>query len=164
MRALIGAVVLLLGAVSATAADKYESKEGKFKITFPSPPKASKQEMGGITMHTLIALDGTDKVHMVMFTLLPAQVKGVPADAVLDGAEKGAVANSGAKLVKSTKTKFGPDKFDARDLVLEKDGNKIRTLIVLAGNRIIVAIVGGPGEYGTGKDGTAFIDSLDIEK
>src|SRR4051812_5837176 len=133
MRATTGVVAVLIGCLSAAAADeKYTSKDGKFAVAFPKAAKvaATAQDAGGMKMHTFTAKDG-DKSYMVMYMDLPEAAKDAPAKAILDGMEKGSVQKSGGKLVSSKDLAFGKDKLPGRDVLIEKNGATVHTRFVL---------------------------------
>lgn len=159
--------VAVLAAVSAAAADdkKYESKDGKFAIAFPAGKevKTQTQEQGGVKLQ-IAGVEEKDKARMVMFFDLPAQAKDAPVKTLMDAMQKGALDKSGGKLVKATETTFGAGKLPARDLMMEKDGNKIRTLLVLDGVRVYMVLVGGPKDFATEKEAAAFVESFELKK
>src|SRR5262245_22674769 len=97
-----------------------------------------------------------------MYAELPAAAKNVPAKAILDGAEAGAAAKGKGKLLSTKEITLGKDKHPGRELLLEKDMNKIKTRIILAHNRIYTVIVGGKGDFATGKDADKFLDSFEL--
>jgi len=160
-------VVLGCAALTASAADaeKYKSKEGKYAIQFPSGVKLSHstQKAGDIDMHLTIA-ESDGNAYVAMYMDLPEQAKDIPPKTILDGAEKGSVSQSGGKLESSKDIKFGKDKFPTREIVVNKDGNLIKTRIILAETRVYVIAVGGPKEFATSKDAAKFLDSLEITK
>jgi hypothetical protein len=162
------ATVLFVAATLAAAADdekKYTSKDGKYAVQFPAGAKVKtdKQDAGGISINSALA-EVEGKAYGVMYTLLPDAVKDVDPKLILDGAEKGAVEKSGGKLVKSKVLAFGAKKYPGRDILVEKDGNKVRTWVILAGTRLYVVLVGGKEDYATGKEATAFLDSFEMTK
>jgi hypothetical protein len=167
MRQILTALVILAGvALTASAADeKYKSKEGKFEIQFPADKKVETEtkKASGLDMYMATVKDG-DKAFIAMYMDFPAAAKDIPAKTILDGAEKGSVSQSGGKLEKSKDIEFGKNKYPGRELLVEKDGNKIRTLIILAETRMYVIAVGGPKDFATTKDASKFLDSFEITK
>jgi hypothetical protein len=168
MRGLL-AVAVLAGAALAAGADeekKYTSKDGKFAVTFPAglKVKTTKQDIGNGLSLTMTVAEAKDQAYSVMFMAMPDAVKDIPAKTILDGAEKGAVEKSGGKLVKSKTLEFGKAKYPGRDVLVEKDGNKVRTWIIFAETRMYVVLVGGPKEFAAGKEAQAFLDSFEITK
>ena len=79
MRAAIGVVAVLVGCGLAAAADeKYESKDGKFKVAFPKDAKVKTVNQGaGAAKLNMVVAEGGDKAHLVMFMTLPDEVKNV---------------------------------------------------------------------------------------
>ncbi|MDB5306341.1 MAG: hypothetical protein JWO38_543 [Gemmataceae bacterium] len=163
------AVVVFAGATLTAGADdekKYTSKDGKFAVAFPTDGKVktTKQEVGGGLTINMVVAEGKDRAYSVMFMSLPEAAKDVPAKNILDGAEKGAIDKSGGKLIKSKEIEFGKAKHPGRDILVEKDGNKVRTWIIYTDTRIYVVLVGGPKDYASGKEAQAFFDSFEITK
>lgn len=168
MRQVLVALALLLGAaLTASAADeKFVSKDGKFKIQFPDGGKVEKDKKsagGGIDMIFAIVKDG-EKAYVAMYMDLPEAAKDIPAKMILDGAEKGSVQQSGGKIESSKDIEFGKEKYPGRDFVADKDGNKIKTRVVIVGTRVYVIAVGGPKDFATSKEGTKFLESFEITK
>ena len=167
MRGIQAAVVIVFATLAASAGEekKYISKVGRFAVAYPAGAevKSTRQMAGGLTMHMTTA-EARDKAYSVMYMLLPGNGQNVPAKAILDGAEKGMIEKSGGKLLKSKDIEFGTRKFPGREVLAEKDGNKVRTWIIVAGTRVYVVLVTGPTDYATGKDAQAFLDSFEITK
>lgn len=175
MRAVLAAV--LAATAGATGADdparkadeapKYASKGGRYKVRFPdaAKPKVSKQDLPGGLVLNVAAVEAGEKAYVVMYSDVPAGVDKADPKGVLDGAEKGAVANSGGKLVGKAKDfEFGKEKEKrkAREVVIEKDGATLKTWIVLAPGRMYVLVVGGPKEFGTSDAAADFLKSFEL--
>jgi hypothetical protein len=98
-----------------------------------------------------------------MFMALPeGTLKAVPAKAILDGAANGALQKSGGKEVSRKDFTFGPDKYPARELVVDKDGTAVRTHVIVADPKVFVLVVGGPDGFGTSRAATDFLRSFEI--
>jgi hypothetical protein len=165
---MIAAVVVVVAAGLATADDKkYTSKEGKFAVQFPADLKlkSDKKEQGILT---LVSTVGDDKdagtTYGVIYAELPAAIKNVPPKTILDGAAKGAADKSGGKLLETKDIEFGPNKLPGRDLILEKDGNKVHVKVIVAETKLYVVIVGGKKDFATSKEATNYIDSFELTK
>jgi hypothetical protein len=152
-------------AAGAAGDEKYKSKDGKFAVLFPTGAKAETEtKKVGISEVNLTKAQGEGKAFVVAYTDLPAAVKDVPAKAVLENAARTHAKQTGGKTVTSKEFEYGPDKMPGYELVTDKDGNKIKTQIVLAGARLYVVTVAGPKDFATGKGGAAFLDSFEITK
>lgn len=168
MRAILATTIFAAISLTAAAADdeKYKSKDGKFTVAFPAGAKVkteTKKAGGGIDMK-MTTVEAADKAYVVMYMDLPDAAKNVEPKMILDGAEKGSVSQSGGKLDSSKDIEFGKGKLPGREILVDKDGNKIKTWVIIDGVRIYVVAVGGPKEFATGKDGTAFLKSFEITK
>ncbi|HJZ56155.1 MAG TPA: hypothetical protein VKE74_14405 [Gemmataceae bacterium] len=172
MRTLLAAmlVVGIGGLVRAQDDDdppeKYKNKDGKYAIAFPKGAKVKtmKQETGGITMY-MATVESKGNTYAVMYLDFPDAVKDLPAKTLFDGAQSGAVGEGKGKLVGKPKDlTIGPKKYPAREFVVDKDGTIVRTRMVLADTRLYLLLVGGEGDYATGKEATAFLTSFEITK
>ena len=167
MRGILAAILIVFATLAAGAGEekKYTSKVGRFAVAFPAGAdvKNTRQMASGLTIN-MYAVETQGKAHSVMYTLLPATGNNVPAKTLLDGAEKGMIDKTGGKLIKSKDFEFGARKYSGRESVVEKDGNKVRTWIIVAGVRVYVVLVAGPTDYATGKDAQAFLDSFEITR
>jgi hypothetical protein len=144
---------------------KYTSKEGKFAIMFPagSKVKKQKQDASGIEVN-IYMVDKGDQAYAVMTMLLPEGAEDLPPKTLLDGGQKGAVEKSGAKLLKAKDMSFGPKKLPGREVLVEKDGNQLRAYLIIDGRRVYMVLVGGPDEFASGKEATAFLKSFEITR
>jgi hypothetical protein len=169
MRHILTALAVVACAVlTAGAADdeKYTSKEGKYAVVFPTgePVKTDTTKSSDIDIH-IATVKTADKTYIVTYMDLPATaVREVPAKTFFDGGQKTAVANTGAKIDSTKDFAFGKEKYPAREVVADKDGNKIRSQLILAGTRLYFLTVAGPKDFATGKDATAFFESFEITK
>jgi hypothetical protein len=144
---------------------RYVSKAGGFSIRFPAGAEVKEKTQdapGGLKMVMAIA-EKDKKSHVAMFMALPpGTLAAVPAETILDGAAKGALAKSGGKEVSQKDFAFGKEKHPARELVVDKDGMIVKTHIIVADPRVFVLVVGGPDGYGTSKAATAFLKSFEL--
>ncbi|MFM8274246.1 MAG: hypothetical protein ACKODX_18210 [Gemmata sp.] len=162
------AFVVFAGALTATAADRYESKEGKYGAKFPGDekPKSVSQKAGGLDLNITIVEKGKGG-FAVIYSDMPADVvKAAPAAKLLEGGEKGLVDNFKAKVTKSGETKFksGDKEYPARDILAEKDDLNLRVTIILVDNRLYQVFVVGPKDMVTGKDADDFFKSFELTK
>jgi hypothetical protein len=165
MRSAIALVAVLGFALGVSAQDrKYESEDGRFKAAFPGgKPKESNKDSGNITMYT-IGTEVKGRAFLVMYADFPDAVKQVPTKTLFDGAEKGAVKENGGKLLSSVDMTFGKDKLPAREILVKKDNNIIRTVMILNDTRLYLLIAGGPDSFATNKEVYGFFDSFEITK
>ena len=167
MRLTLALLAAAFLAIPGRAADdeKYTSKDGKFAIQFPAgtKPKTETKKAGDLDLHGASVFDA-DKIYIVLYIDLPDAVKALPAKTVLDGVVQGAVKDGGGKLESSKDITYGKDKFPGREVVVDKDGNKVKSRFVLAGQRVYAVLVGGPKEFATGKDAAKYLDSFEITK
>jgi hypothetical protein len=174
MRAVIlaAAFVGLSGVVTA-AEEKFESKAGKFTVTFPAKPmtqtkKASTPEDADLEI-TLVEVDnGNGALAIIYSDLPPAAVKGKKASEILAGGEKGLVDNFGAKVTMSKEIEFGKQKLPAREITAEKVVGKmtlqLRITLVLNDNRLYQVFVVGSKAVVSGKEADNFFKTFEITK
>lgn len=156
----------LVGTAQDAPAKRYVSKEGGFSVAFPAGADVKTKNLdapGGLKM-TMVGSEADKKAFMVMFMEFPAgTLKAVPADAILDGAAKGAVAKSGGTEVSNKKITFGKDKLPGREVVIDKDGKLALTRIIIADPKMYILVVAGEKDVVEGKAGAAFLKSFEIE-
>jgi hypothetical protein len=99
-----------------------------------------------------------------MYMDLPEKAKSIPAKIILDGAENGQTKLDGVKLDSSKDLEFGKNKFPCRETVVDQNGNKTKSRVILAETRLYTLVVGGPKDFATSKEAAAFIDSFEITK
>lgn len=169
MRSIIATAALLLATGALAAQDKkYESKEGKFAISFPGTPTSDSKKVGDLTIYTT-ALDAKGVAYMVIYSDLPPEgVKASKPEEILDNGEKGLVTNFKAKVTKSQATTFGAAKYPARHVLAEIKVDattlQMRLLIILVNNRVYQVLALGSGDTVTGKAADQFFESLEIRK
>ncbi len=159
--------LLLTGLVAAVATAqppaKFTSAEGKFAVTFPGKPTETKKPIrpGGDTMVSITQFEDADGGRLVLWNDITA--KGYDPAKVLDGAAKG-IAQQG-KLVSDKPTTVGPDKVAARDVTADtKDGYRVRTLLVVANDRLYQVTLTGSNAFVVGPLGDAFRTSFELRK
>jgi hypothetical protein len=166
MRFTIAATVIALFAAGLTAADdkKYESKEGKYAVAFPSTPKLEMKKSGDLDLNIAVAELGMGGFAVVHATLPAEFVKARKPKDLLDSGQKGLVDNFKATVITSKDIEFGSQKFPAREIYAEKDATHLRITIILADDRLYQIFVVGPKELITSKDAEDFSKSLEIMK
>lgn len=167
MRGAFAAVAVLVAA-GLVAADekKYESKDGKFVVAFPAGKevKSTSEVLFGQKYSTVSVLE--KEVVRMVFLLEPlAETTDLSVrKRIMDVLQVWTLDKFEGKPLKSAETTFGSGKLPARDVLVEKDGDKIRALIILDGSRGYVVLVGGPKDYATGKEASAFVESFELKK
>ncbi len=163
------AAVLAFGLVGsaddAAAGKKYVSKEGGFSVRYPAGAdvKTKSQDAPGGLKMIVTGVEAEKKAYMVMYMSLPdGIVKVAGAKGILDGAADGAVKKSGGKLVSAKDITFGKGKHPGREVVVDKDGNLVRTQVIVADPKIYVLVVGGPGEFANTKAAADFLASFEL--
>ena len=168
MRLMIAAVMVLC-AVGLAAADdkKYTSTEGKFVVQFPANLKVQtdKKEQGGLL---LFITSGEDKNagtgYGVLYTELPPALKKLRPNVILDRAAKAAADKCGGRTIEAKDIEFGPNRLPGRDLILEKDGDRVHAKIIVAETTVYVVLVCGKQDFATSKDATNYIDSFELTR
>ena len=167
-RAVPAALVLVLAglAAAADANKKFQPKDGSYSIAFPAGAdvKTQEQDPGTGVKLNIAMVDAKDRAYGVMHLVLPDSAKGVAARTLLDAGQNGALQKSGGKLLKSEDITFGKDKHPGRDLLVEKDGSKLRAKVIVAPPRVFIVLVGGPKDYATSEEASKFLDSFEIMK
>jgi hypothetical protein len=147
------------------AAEKYESKEGKYAIQFPGKPAKSTKKAGGVDLQIAMVQKGLGGFAVIHTDLPPEAVKVAKPKELLDGGQqKGLVESFKAKVTSAKDFEFGKQKYPARELVAEKDQLHLRVHIILADNRLYQVLVVGPKDLTASKEADAFFKSFDIAK
>ncbi len=157
----------LVGTAQDATGGKYVSKEGGFSVQFPAGADVttkSQDAPGGMKM-IITRAEGEKKAFTVMYMALPdGIVKAAGAKVILDGAVNGVVRQGGGRQVSAKDLTFGKEKHPGREVVVDKDGNLVRTRIIVADPKIYGLLVDGPEEFASSKEATAFLDSFEIAK
>lgn len=166
MRTVLAVVAVVVAAGLSTAQDPkpFTSKEGKFKIAFPdgAEVKTNEQKAGGQNMYVTHA-ESKGNVFMVMCMDFPPEVTKLESKMLFDLVQ-GGVAQKG-KIVGTPKDlTVGKGKLPAREFVVDTDGKQMKTRLVQSETRIYILVVGGTGEFASGKDAQKFLDSFDVTK
>jgi hypothetical protein len=158
------AVLCLAAGVCAQDDKKYESKDGRFRATFPGTPKIVTKKAGDLDL-SIVIVEKDKGAMAVIYSDLPAEkVKSSKPKDLLDGGEKGLVNNFKAKVTSSKDLEFGKEKYPARELRGERDNVHLRILIVLAGNRLYQVFIAGPKDVVNGEDADTLVKSFEITK
>lgn len=147
----------------------YTSADGQFKARFPGKPKGTpqttKSALGDLKVTVATYATADANVFLVSYTDFPvAATKPENRKTLFDGVRDGVKAKG--ELASEKDTEFGPDKLPAREVTVDRDKGKQRVKLraILRENRLYqVAVIGTP-DFVTGKDATAFLDSLELTK
>jgi hypothetical protein len=145
----------------------FASTEGRYKILFPGPVKTdtvqAKTGKGEVTVTI-------DSVELRAGTSFLVSFVDAPDDAARQPPasrfEKVRDANKGTdgKVVDEKDQVVGPEKFPARDVLIEKPSGWIRNRIVIAGNRLYQVMIQGPKEVVTSPSADRFLASFEVTK
>lgn len=152
---------------SAVRGEPYESKDGKFKITFfagSKPVEAKKpKEKDGVEMHSVKADTPDGKMCVVIYMEVPA-LKMVGAKELFDSAEK-AAAPAGATIMGTKDSLFGADKLPSREFVVaHKDGRKVKIRMIVNGTRVYTITIGDLKDFAIdpNKEADKVLDTFEI--
>ena len=174
---LIGAhatlALALLGLAPARAAqptnDPYTSTEGRYAVKFPGNPKTTTQTaksgLGDLQVHVATYATADANVYLVSYTDFPvAATKPENRKTLLDGV-RDALKGKG-ELSAEKDIEFGPGKLPGREVIVDRDKGKqrIKLRAILRDNRLYQVAAIGTAEFVSGKDATAFLESLDLTK
>lgn len=145
----------------------FASTEGRYKILFPGPVKTdtvpAKTGKGEVT----VTIDSVElragTAFLVSYVDAPDDVaKQPPASrfAKVRDANKG----PDGKIVEDKEQVVGPEKYPARDVLIEKPSGWIRNRIVIAGNRLYQVMIQGPKEVVTSPSADRFLASFEVTK
>jgi hypothetical protein len=169
-RLLLAAALLFLAAPAAAQpkGEKYSPEGGRFTVRFPGKPKESPKTLDSpvgdlkVFIATYALADGS--VFMVSYTDFPeATVKPENTKTLFDGVRDKLKEKDG-KIIADAEVEVGPDKLPGRDIEIEKGKQRMRFRVVLRGVRLYQVAAIGSKAFATGKDATAFIDSLEFPK
>jgi hypothetical protein len=163
-------VVLFAASLSAQEEKKFESKAGRYKVSFPSFPSISskKVEDGELNIASVAKSGGG---FIVIFTDIAAEkLKDAKPKELLVSGEKGLIESFKATITESKDLEFGKQKYPARQIAAEaflaEEGISInlRMTIILAENRLYQVFVFGPKELTKGKEADAFFGTFEVVK
>ena len=129
----------------------FQPKGGHFAIRFPGKPKENTQslktDLGTLKVYTATYALPDGNVYLVSFTEFPAEaVKPALRGTLYDGVVKG---------IK------GKEK--GREVVVDKGKQQTRFRVVVKDDRLFQIALVGTGEFATGKEATAFLDSFEFK-
>jgi hypothetical protein len=167
MARLLTLAALALIVPGAAGADPFESKDGRYKVTFPNAPTESNKDVetaaGKLQLHIAALEVKKDLAFMVIWNDYPEAVAKEQAQAVLERVRDGSKGPDG-KVVDDKEIALG--KVPGRDFVLDKgDNHYYRSRSYLSSNRLYQVIISGVKKDSVGsKEAEAFLDSFEIGK
>jgi len=168
-RGATAAAVLSCGLVLAAGdaeTERYVSAEGGYVAYFPvgAEVKVKTEELpGGLKSGVTTAiLKAKAQTFIVTYTPHQKGVLKTNAKAVLDLGEKVVVGVPKTTRVSAKDFTLGKQKYPVRELLTLRDGNETRTRIILADPVLYTLVVGGPKEFASGKEATAFLDTFEF--
>ena len=158
MRLLAAGLMLLVAGRAGARPDPippYTSEAGRFRATFPAPPKTETKRVvtpaGSLSITTSSAEAARDVgVYLaVTFTDYPEAFQEVAAGKLLDGVRDGLRGLDG-KVTRDTPIAAGPDDPQGRDITVVAGDNVVRCRAVLVGRRLYqVTAAGKAGAVGS---------------
>ena len=144
-----------------------QPKDGHFAICFPGKPKentqSAKTDLGTLKIYTATYALPDGSIFLASFTEFPAEaVKPDFRGTLYDGVVTGLKGKDG-KVVSEKKLEIGKDKDEGREVLIDKGKQQTRFRVVVKDNRLIQIALVGTGEFVTGKDATAFLDSFEFK-
>jgi len=166
----IGAILAaVIGLASHYAwGDVVSDSDGRFTINFPAKASESTQTVdtkaGKAQVHVYRA-EGDNKAitYTALYSDYPSgSIARSPADAIYDGAIKGAVGQGGGKVVSNAKVSNGT--VAGREAVFSSpdQAETMRVRYFLVGDRLYQVAYHGPKGSETSKTATTFLDSFKI--
>jgi hypothetical protein len=143
-----------------------QPKDGHFAVRFPGKPKeatqTTKTDIGTLKIYTATYALPDGSIYLASFTEFPADV--VKADfrgTLFDGVVKGLKGKDGIVVGPEKEIEIGKEK--GREVLIDKGKVQSRYRMVVKDNRLIQIAALGTGEFVTGKEATAFLDSFEFK-
>jgi hypothetical protein len=160
---------LLTSAAISQAQDglpQFNHKDGHSSVVFPGKPRETTQTVKtdagdlNVTTTTYATPDGSG--YLVSYTELPAALtKPENRDDLFRGVRTGLMGKNG-KLVTEKKATVGG--VEGREILIDKGKQQTRFRVAVMGTRLYQVATLGTGEFVTGPDSTAFLDSFEFTK
>jgi hypothetical protein len=160
------AAVLAGALVSAAQDAPYVSKEGGYVARFPAGADVTTKTVpapGGLkAVVTTAVVKAERQTYIVTYTVHQKGVLKAPARTILDLGEKATLAQPQTLRLTVKDLTAGKEKYPAREILSERDGNQTRTRFIAADPVLYTLVVGGPMEFASSKDATDFLDTFEI--
>lgn len=161
--------VLACGAVLAAAdepTERYANAEGGYVALFPVGADVKVKTVdipGGLkAVVTTAVLKASQQTYIVTYTPHQKGVLKAPAKAILELGEKATVGQPKTTRLASKDFTVGKAKYPAREILTIRDGHETRTRFIAADPVLYTLVVGGPKEFASGKDASAFLDTFEF--
>jgi hypothetical protein len=163
--ALLLTVVLPAAILADPPGELVQPKDGHFAVRFPGKPKEATQsvktDLGTLKVNTATYALPDGSIFLASYTEYPAEavkpeVRGTLFDALIKG-----LAGKDGKAFDQREIDIGKEK--GREVKIDKGKVQARYRMVVKDNRLIQLGALGAGEFATGKDATAFFDSLEFK-
>jgi hypothetical protein len=166
----IAAAVLLLAFAPLRGqppTEMHAPKDGKYSAKFPGKPKDTQQnvttDLGKLKVNVALFANADGNAWWVSFTDYPADAIKPDVRSKLIDAARDAMKGTDGKFVEEKDMEFGPAKLPGREVKLDRSKYQIRVRFLIRDQRMYQVAVMGPGEFVTGKDATAFLDSFEVK-
>jgi hypothetical protein len=172
MRTALPTLALLVlvagGAPARPAGEVLSPGGGRFSVRFPGKPKettqTAKTPIGDLKVYTATYATADGNVYLVSYTDFPAEAIKAENHATLFNGVREGLAGKDGKVVKDSELTVGPDKAPGREIVIDKGKQQTRFRVVVKDTRLFQVAAVGTGEFVTGTDATAFLDSFELVK
>ncbi|MBX9579779.1 MAG: hypothetical protein K2X87_05670 [Gemmataceae bacterium] len=160
-------LILLATAAAQPPAGHVHSGDG-YKVTFPGPPKVetptAKTPLGELKVHTATYATDAGNIFLLSRTDYPAGAVA-PDDlpGLYDRVRDGLKGKDG-KVVSEKDVAVGPGKVPGKEVVVDRGKRQARFRVVAKGDRLFQVAAVGAGEWVTGPEATAFLDSFEPAK
>jgi hypothetical protein len=161
-------VLLVVPAWGQPGSELHSPKDGRYQVKFPGRPKDTKQtvrsELGDLRLVTATYANADGHTWFVTYTDYPAAAiaPGKVRQSLLDALRDGLKGMNG-KVVSEKEIESPPAKVPGREVVLDRGKETVRARLLVKDNRLYQVAVLGLGEFATGKDATAFLDSFEVK-
>jgi hypothetical protein len=121
-----------------------------------------KTEIGDLKVTTALFATAEGNANWVSYTDYPPDaIKPAVSGSLIDAA-RDALKGPDGKVVSEKEITFGEKKLPGREVVLDRGKQQIRCRFLVREPRLYQLGVMGPGEFVTGKQATAFLDSFEV--
>jgi hypothetical protein len=162
----VAAACLAPAVLGRPAEEVYTSKAGGYSAKFPGTPKegtrTQKASNGDVKVYYALFGTANGTAFFTSHNDYAGKASAEQRKVILDEIVKKATADGKPADVKDIEV--GADKLPGRAYLVDKPKISVRGVVVMKDARVYQAIVTGPKDFVTGKEATAFLDSLQITK
>jgi hypothetical protein len=146
---------------------RFESKEGKYTVTFPSAPSTETFKSGTIS-YTKVSASVNGATVSITYSKLTEKQAALKPDDLLKSVESSLIKSLGGTPNTSEESELGKEKFKARrgsgDALVEGRKVQVKVLVVLVEDRLYELAGTGPMDTNTSLVIDTFFDSVEIKK